>query len=246
MLRDKDTVVFRYENEDYTYTVGNRFLSNNRGSVNNKIFNVLGISAKEKMKMAESAYGYTSSDGGWPPYKTDDWVGINRLVDDINRLIRRKEGTATAEQNLLFKKHMTNLQAPIELGDYVTTDYSNYPSKGMVFKVIKFHSSGNIIKVGESINWNTSYTRHATEKQILESEYADEYKSKFKTSSYEVQSEIKAVNSRHREEPIRPRRSTVKVTSSSGLIGNKISIRSRRGKVRTTQIKQTVFTISRS
>ena len=52
MLRDKDTVVFRYENEDYTYTVGNRFLSNNRGSVNNKIFDVLGISTKEKMKMA--------------------------------------------------------------------------------------------------------------------------------------------------------------------------------------------------
>ena len=245
--KEEDSVRFVVNGETFDYIIKINHLACKYG--NSIIFSKLKLS---KESFCKEVYGYRPRGGSWPSYRIGDMKAANRVIIAIRKECERVSNSNTVKTTV--NKYLGFVaENSIRQGDYVMTTHIGYTSYGQVEKIDSIHGSGTRVKLARrssssssNRHWDMDRTRLATEKEILASRYANRYKSNLKTGKNEVQSKIKAVNSRHREEPIRPRRSAVKVTSSSGLTGNKISIRSRRGKVRTTQIKQTVFTISRS
>ena len=78
-LKEKQEVVFTIKDKDYKYKVWKSFLEAER-EFNDKIFLVLKL---DKVKFANSAYGYSSLGGDWPSCKCADFAALTRLVEAL-------------------------------------------------------------------------------------------------------------------------------------------------------------------
>ena len=148
----------------------------------------------------------------------------------------------------------------IKKGEYVTCLYhfdNDIRTNGSVHKVLEEPLEGKIcyedIIGNKTVSKKISEFRLSTESEILASRYAKEYNNPFingnnatNSNSNEVQSKSKANSRANRGQAISARRKSSKIASSKRLTGNKVSVVTRRSKVRTAKISTSPVFISRS
>ena len=78
-LKEGQEIVFTIKDKDYKYKVWKSFLEAER-EFNDKIFLVLKL---DKVKFANSVYGYDSLGGDWPSCNCADFAALTRLVEAL-------------------------------------------------------------------------------------------------------------------------------------------------------------------
>ena len=79
-LKNGQRIVFTIKDKNYRYEVCTNYLQKLGGGYNDEIFSDLKL---DKIKLANSAYGYDSDGGDWPSSKFKDFVALTRLVEAL-------------------------------------------------------------------------------------------------------------------------------------------------------------------
>ena len=109
-LKNGQRIVFTIKDKNYRYEVCTNYLQKLGGGYNDEIFSDLKL---DKIKLANSAYGYDSDGGDWPSSKFKDFVALTRLVEALfpycdevtvngNIVYSKSEILFLKNQNLLF------------------------------------------------------------------------------------------------------------------------------------------------
>ena len=78
-LKEGQEIVFTIKDKKYKYYVWKSFLRAKR-DFNDQIFSDLKL---DKIKLANSAYGYASNGGDWPESRYEDFSALTRLVEAL-------------------------------------------------------------------------------------------------------------------------------------------------------------------
>ena len=78
-LKNEQEIIFTIKDKNYKYQVYKSFLKE-ESAYNDKIFIALKI---DKIKLANSAYGYASGGGNWPESRYEDFAALTRLVEAL-------------------------------------------------------------------------------------------------------------------------------------------------------------------
>lgn len=241
----EDTVVFNVGGKEYVYRVKSQYLHYKGGTSNETIFEELGIiGVRARTDFCTQVYGYEARDGMCPECKFEDMVALNSLIQALKE---KCEGFVTKKKkrfeigDFLYSRtsigaYSRKVGTIVEVADVKSDDLWYYDLKGKTSFCSKIPKSDHF--------------RYATEGEILASKYAEKYKSIIrdnpkKSVNYEVQSKIKTNSSGHRGEAINPRRRSIKVTSSSGLVGNTVKAVTRRSKIGISEIGSSLLIASR-
>ena len=103
-LKEGQEVVFTIKNKNYIYKVCKSYLQAEKG-FNDQIFSDLKL---DKIKLANSAYGYDSNRGDWPESKPRDFAALTRIVAALcyycDRVIVNNEVISSKSENTIFNK----------------------------------------------------------------------------------------------------------------------------------------------
>ena len=78
-LKEGQEIVFTIKDKKYKYYVWKSFLRAKR-DFNDQIFSDLKL---DKIKLANSAYGYASDGGDWPESRYEDFSALTRIVEAL-------------------------------------------------------------------------------------------------------------------------------------------------------------------
>ena len=95
-LKEGQEVVFTIKDKNYIYKVYKSYLQAEKG-FNDQIFSDLKL---DKIKLANSAYGYDSDGGDWPESKSRDFVALTRLVEALFPYCDK----VTVDGNIVYSK----------------------------------------------------------------------------------------------------------------------------------------------
>ena len=95
-LKEGQEVVFTIKSKKYKYEVWRSFLKE-ENSYNSQIFLDLKL---DKIKFANSAYGYDSDGGDWPESKSGDFAALTRLVEALFPYCNE----VTVDGNIVYSK----------------------------------------------------------------------------------------------------------------------------------------------
>ena len=103
-LKEGQEVVFTIKDKNYIYKVCKSYLQAEKG-FNDQIFSDLKL---DKIKLANSAYGYDSDGGDWPESKLKDFAALTRLVAALcyycDRVIVNNEVVYSKSENTIFNE----------------------------------------------------------------------------------------------------------------------------------------------
>ena len=123
-LKYGQKIVFTIKDKNYKYKVEKSFLQAEKDS-NNQIFLDLKI---DKIKLANSAYGYDSDGGDWPESKLGDFAALTRLVAALcyycDRVIVDNEVIYSKSENTIFKE----LESTISSSNSESSDIIDFES----------------------------------------------------------------------------------------------------------------------
>ena len=83
-LKEDDIVTFKVGDKVHKYMVNRTFLNYIGGDSNYRIFHELGMENYDEIhQFASKEYGYKSTHGDWPEYKSGDYAAAFRLVKNL-------------------------------------------------------------------------------------------------------------------------------------------------------------------
>lgn len=95
-LKERQEVVFTIKDENYKYKVCENYLKAESG-FNDQIFSNLKL---DKLKLADSAYGYKTPGGIWPESNSRDFAALTRLVEALFPYCDK----VTVDRNIVYSK----------------------------------------------------------------------------------------------------------------------------------------------
>lgn len=95
-LKNEQEIIFTIKDKNYKYQVYKFFLKE-ENAYNDKIFIALKI---DKVKFADSAYGYTSGKGNWPESRYEDYAALTRVVEALFPYCNK----VTVDGNIVYSK----------------------------------------------------------------------------------------------------------------------------------------------
>ena len=95
-LKEGQKVIFTIKDKNYKYHVWKSFLRAEK-DFNNLIFSDLKL---DKIKLANSAYGYASDGGDWPESRYEDFAALTRLVEALFPYCDK----VTVDGNIVYSK----------------------------------------------------------------------------------------------------------------------------------------------
>ena len=113
-LKEKQKVVFTIKDKNYKYEVYKSFLKE-ESAYNDQIFIDLKI---DKVKFADSAYGYTSSNDNWPESRYEDFAALTRLVEALfpycDKVTVDGKIVYSKSENTIFKEPESSINIDFE------------------------------------------------------------------------------------------------------------------------------------
>tara|TARA_R110002167_G_scaffold331706_1_gene538355 strand:- start:7072 stop:8025 length:954 start_codon:yes stop_codon:yes gene_type:complete len=185
-------------------------------------------------------------------YKRHSYLVSNYTITEASQKDRELLISCEGMGRYVEKVDLQSSTGSFKAGQYIYSKHSfnahKYRGVGTIHRVDRTVQPGDDMVYYERIDGTTGDTaihkfRHASQKEILNSKYAEEYNSNLnKNSNYEVRKKSETHRPRGGSTSIRARRGSSKTSSSERLVGNPIGIKGRparlgRGQVQASTIR---------